>query len=222
MYGFMIGMSKAIAITAGEKEQLTMEVLLLSPANRAGIVLGKTAFVLTYGFAIIFGMFFSAIVMVAGGMLILAQYVDLSKIFSTASSVEGTATAPMPEFAQATLAGLLVILLLTLVCTIIFTIIQIIAGLWARSESQASTILIGVNFLPGLTSLIFLSDTYNPALWHYAIPLLGQILLIPDLLVNRWDVAALLICLMSSIATICLLSLAAVWLLRQEVIISRT
>jgi len=222
MYGFMIGMSKAIAITAGEKEQLTMEILLLTPASRAGIVLGKAAFILTYGITILSGAFLSLLLMVIAGLVIFARFLDLQKLLNNLNSAEGAAAFPITEVAPITLAGILAILLLTLLCIIIFTIVQIIAGLWARSESQASTILAVVNLIPGLTSMIFFSDTYNPPLWHYSIPLLGQILLIPDLLVNRWDFAPLLICLLSSVATICLLSWCAIWLLRQEAIIART
>lgn len=230
MFGVAFGMTKAVSVTTGEKEKLTMEVLLLSPANRAGIVLGKVAFILTYGFATLLGAFISSILMtiaaLAGSLIALARYTDLTKVFQNVSrnisTMESPTTFPIAEMGQTTLTGLLGILLLTLCCILIFTILQVIVGLWARDESQATNLLIIISLLPGLTSMVFFLDTYNPPLWHYAIPLLGQILLIPDLLVNRLDFAALLICLMSSIVTICLLSLAAVWLLRQEVIISRT
>jgi len=221
-YGFSIGMSKAISVTTGEKEQLTMEVLLLSPASRAGIVLGKAVFILTYGFASLFLAFISMILMAVLGLVILSQNLDLTKFLNNLSEVNSTAASPAPAIAQVTVAGLLAILLLMLFCLIIFTILQMIVGLWARNEGQASNILVAITLLPGLVSLIFLSDTYTPPLWHYAVPLLGQILLIPDLLVNRWDTVPLLIGLLSSVVTVILFLLITIWLLCHETIIART
>jgi|GEM_PF-1392278 sodium transport system permease protein len=222
LYGFAVGMSKAVSITAGEKEQLTMEVLLLSPASRAGIVLGKAIFILTYGVASLLLGLISTILMFVLGLVILARNLDLTKFFNNLSQINSASASPAPAIVQVTFASLLMILLLMLFCLMIFTILQMLVGLWARNEGQANNILAAVTLLPGLISLVFFSDTYTPPLWHYAIPLLGQILLIPDLLVNRWEMAPLLIGLVSSAVTVGLFVLITVWLLRHETIIART
>jgi sodium transport system permease protein len=221
-YGFSVGMSKAVSVSAGEKERLTMEVLLLAPANRAGIVMGKVLFIITYGIASLIVSAISFLIMAVVSVVVLAMNVNLDALTTAVGAGEAASVSSSQGGPAITVPGVLVFLLLILFCIVIFTVLQVMVGLWARNESQASNILAVVNLAPGLISIAFFSDSYSPPLWHYAIPILSQSLLIPDLLVNHWEVGPLLVSLISSVVAIILSIMAATWMMNHEEIIART
>jgi hypothetical protein len=148
--------------------------------------------------------------------------VNLDALTTAVGAGEAASVSSSQGGPAITVPGVLVFLLLILFCIVIFTVLQVMVGLWARNESQASNILAVVNLAPGLISIAFFSDSYSPPLWHYAIPILSQSLLIPDLLVNHWEVGPLLVSLISSVVAIILSIMAATWMMNHEEIIART
>jgi sodium transport system permease protein len=221
-YAFTLSSPNAISATAGEKERLSMEVLLLSPASRAGILMGKIAYVITYGFANLALTAVSYTLTLLGGLLILANMFDMEELSALNNAMGGAAASEqqgsLPGISP---EGLLMISLLVMMTVLIFTVLQFVVGIWSRNENQANGILSIVNLLPSLTSMVFFIDSYQPENWHYLIPLFSQTLLIPDMLVNRFEAVPLLYSFASSIAVIVLLLWAMSWMMNREEIIYR-
>lgn len=221
-YAFTLSSPNAISATAGEKEQLSMEVLLLSPASRAGILMGKIVYVITYGFANLALSSFSLVSTMLGGLLILANMFDMQNVFAVNRAImDVSASEQQVSLPEISLQGLLMIGLLVIMTVLIFTVLQFVVGIWSRNENQANGILSIVNLLPSLTSMVFFIDSYQPENWHYLIPLFSQTLLIPDMLVNRFEAVPLLYSFASSIAVIMLLLWAMSWMMNREEIIYR-
>lgn len=221
-YAFSLGAPNAIKMTAGEKEELSMEVLLLSPASRAGILLGKIFYVLTYGFANLALTAISYTVTLAGGLYLLAGLLNLENLSSISEAMANPSATQqelsLPEFS---LAGIGMVILLTIFTVFIFTVLQFMVGIWARNENQASSILSVINLLPGLASVVFFIDSYQPDVWHYLIPIFSQTLLIPDMLVNRFEALPLLISFAGSGLFIAASVGLMVWMMNREDIIYR-
>lgn len=223
MYGLGIGASKAMSVSAGEKQNQTMEVLLLAPVNRAAIVLGKTLYVITYGLASLLLSALGYVLTLLATVLALASQVDLEKLNRNVDNL-GTARVMQTnsQFIFPGLPSVLIILALVAVVVLIFTALQIVIGLWASSESQGGFLTIGLTMLTGAAGMVFFIPDFSPAPWQYAIPILGQVLLIPDLLINRIELAPLLINLSGSLVFIALLLWLGSWLMNQDNIISRS
>jgi sodium transport system permease protein len=222
--GFSLGMSKAIGLTAGEKEHLTMEALLLSPASRIGMILGKIFFIVSYALCMVLASSISIAVISIVSLVIILLNRNPATLGSTPAAASGaSATASAITFLpKLTIPGVLVVCLLALICFVLFIEAQVIVGLWARNESQAGNILTFATMLPGAVSIIFFLPSYEPVLWHYAIPILGQVLLIPDLIMDRWDPLAIWINLAGSLVVLVGLALLGGWMMRREEIILRT
>ncbi|MBW8367124.1 MAG: ABC transporter permease [Arenimonas sp.] len=164
---FLGGMYLAIDTTAGERERQSLEPLLVNPASRAQIVLGKLG--ATFGFAMV-SMMLSLV-----AFAVAFQYIPLDRLGMKVDFGAGLILR----------AGLLMVPLV-----MVFAALQTIVAAYAKSYREAQTYLSLLMLLPMLPSVILMINPMKGELWMSAVPLLSQNVLIMAL--ARGEVVALL------------------------------
>lgn len=182
---FLGGMYLAIDTTAGERERQSLEPLLVNPASRAEIVLGKLG--ATFGFAMV-SMMLSLV-----AFAIAFQYIPLDRLGMKVDFGAGLILR----------AGLLMVPLV-----MVFASLQTIVAAYAKSYREAQTYLSLLMLLPMLPSVILMVNPMKGELWMSAVPLLSQNVLIMSL--ARGETVALVDFALSFGASL-LLALALVW-----------
>ena len=152
---FLGGMYLAIDTTAGERERQSLEPLLVNPASRAQIVLGKLG--ATFGFAMV-SMMLSLV-----AFAIAFQYIPLDRLGMKVDFGAGLILR----------AGLLMVPLV-----MVFASLQTIVAAYAKSYREAQTYLSLLMLLPMLPSVILMINPMKGELWMSAVPLLSQNVLI--------------------------------------------
>jgi len=168
----------AVDITAGEKERGTMETLLISPAERVEIVIGKLLAVMTFSF----GTAFWNVFWMGGGAVVLSYFLPFNIV---------------------SYSGLAWCILLTIPLAGLFSAISLAMGIYARSTKEGQYYLMPLFLItmplafwamtPGIRlswelSLIpitgmallqqaLMSPTPGPSPWIYAIPVLASLTL---------------------------------------------
>ena len=164
---FLGGMYLAIDTTAGERERQSLEPLLVNPASRAQIVLGKLG--ATFGFAMV-SMMLSLV-----AFAVAFQYIPLDRLGMKVDFGAGLILR----------AGLLMVPLV-----MVFAALQTIVAAYAKSYREAQTYLSLLMLLPMLPSVILMINPMKGELWMSAVPLLSQNVLIMAL--ARGETVALL------------------------------
>ena len=164
---FLGGMYLAIDTTAGERERQSLEPLLVNPASRAQIVLGKLG--ATFGFAMV-SMMLSLV-----AFAVAFQYIPLDRLGMKVDFGAGLIVR----------AGLLMVPLV-----MVFAALQTIVAAYAKSYREAQTYLSLLMLLPMLPSVILMINPMKGELWMSAVPLLSQNVLIMAL--ARGETVALL------------------------------
>lgn len=156
---FVGGMNVAIDTTAGERERGSLEPLLSNPAPRGSIVAGK----------------WLATVAVAGAavLLSLAGYVVAIKYAPIAQLGVRASTGP---------AEVVFLLATLLPLTLFASALQMLVATYARSFKEAQTYLSLLLFLPMLPGLVLTFSPVDAQAYWYAVPALGQHLLIQDII----------------------------------------
>ena len=183
---FLGGMYLAIDTTAGERERQSLEPLLVNPASRAEIVLGKLG--ATFGFAMV-SMMLSLV-----AFAIAFQYIPLDRLGMKVDFGAGLILR----------AGLLMVPLV-----MVFAALQTIVAAYAKSYREAQTYLSLLMLLPMLPSVILMVNPMKGELWMSAVPLLSQNVLIMSL--ARGETVALVDFALSFGASL-LLAVALVWI----------
>lgn len=183
---FLGGMYLAIDTTAGERERQSLEPLLVNPASRAQIVLGKLG--ATFGFAMV-SMMLSLV-----AFAIAFQYIPLDRLGMKVDFGAGLILR----------AGLLMVPLV-----MVFAALQTIVAAYAKSYREAQTYLSLLMLLPMLPSVILMVNPMKGELWMSAVPLLSQNVLIMSL--ARGETVALVDFALSFGASL-LLAVALVWI----------
>ncbi len=184
MAAFIGGMQVAIDTTAGERERGSLEPLLINPAPRLALTLGKW---LT---AAVFALASSWLTL--GLSALSMNQVDLGQI-------------GLPF--QLSLHQLLIMALLVLPIAPLASALEMTIATFARSYKEAQTYLSVVLFIPMLPGLWLTMSPTATEPWMTLVPLLGQTVLLGDVLSGE-DIAGSSIALASLSAT--LLSLLAV------------
>ena len=183
---FLGGMYLAIDTTAGERERQSLEPLLVNPASRAEIVLGKLG--ATFGFAMV-SMMLSLV-----AFAIAFQYIPLDRLGMKVDFSVGLILR----------AGLLMVPLV-----MVFAALQTIVAAYAKSYREAQTYLSLLMLLPMMPSIILMVNPMKGELWMSAVPLLSQNVLIMSL--ARGESVALLDFALSFGASLALAA-ALVWI----------
>ncbi len=156
---FVAGMGIAVDSTAGERERKTLEPLLINPIERHYIVMGK---------------WFAASLFAAMGMV-------LTLVLCVAAMLQ----VPLDEIGlqfNVTLPQIMLMIAATLPLAFLATSMQLLLGIFARSFKDAQSYIGFLTLLPVVPSMIMMFNPVATKTWMFAIPMLGQHLLLVDVL----------------------------------------
>ena len=167
----------AIDVAAGEKERGTMETLLICPATRSEIVVGKFLTVM------LFSLGTTILNLISMGMT--GRY-----IMSVASGVTGAAGALTAGLPLPTPLAMLWLMVLLIPLAAFFSALCLALATFARSNKEGQYYLtplfmvtIGLTMF-AMSPTIELSTTASQSLFYCAMPVVGPALLLKALLVN--------------------------------------
>jgi sodium transport system permease protein len=196
---FVGGMGVAADIMAGERERGSLEALLVHPVQRVALVAGKWAATVVAGVA-------TALLTLLVSKVVLehprVQTFDLPIGLSPADA--------------ARISGLLLPL------TLMIAALQLLIALFARTYKEAQTHLSLLIFLPMLPGFLFAFGSIAAAPWMYLAPIVGQHVMISDIV--RGDIPplaeAVRLSVVTAVSTLVLLA-SATRLLGRESILRR-
>ena len=197
------GFSAALDSTAGERERRTLESLLMTPAPRNRVLLGKIGAVTTISLV--------AAVVAIGSML-----VALSQISLPGSS--GSAHISLNAVAVPVMVWVALLLALG------FSSLTLALGTLARSFRQGQAYVTPLYFITIFpASIILFIPDFNPSLAYYLIPVLNAVLVLRDAIVhNSVDWAALAVTTISLGALAVLAWFATLRLFSREALLTRS
>lgn len=195
------GFSPALDSSAGERERKTLESLLLTPASRSRILLGKIAAVTTVS-------------LVAAVVAIVSMFVAISLITQRNSDLHvdvNPITFPVMVWVALLIAAS-------------FSAVTLTLGTLARNFRQGQayvTPLYFVTIFPA--SIVLFIPDFNPTLAYYLIPILNAVLVLRDAIVhNTIDWPALIVTTASLAATGAIAWLIALRLFTREALLTRS
>jgi sodium transport system permease protein len=198
------GFSAALDSTAGERERRTLESLLMTPAPRSRVLLGKIGAVTTISL--------TAAVAAIGSMFIALSQISLPGAGGSSSHISLNAVA-VP-----------VMVWVALLLAVGFSSLTLALGTLARSFRQGQayvTPLYFVTILPA--SIILFIPDFNPSLAYYLIPVLNAVLVLRDAIVRDTVAWPPLIVTTISLAALGGLSwLATLRLFTREALLTRS
>ncbi len=156
---FVAGMGIAVDSTAGERERKTLEPLLINPVERYHIVMGKW----------IASSLFSALGMVMTLLLCVAAMLQV----------------PLDQIGlqlNITTLQVLLMAIATLPLAFLATSMQLLLGIFAKSFKDAQSYIGFLTLLPVLPSIYMMFNPMATKEWMFAVPMLGQHLLLVDVL----------------------------------------
>jgi sodium transport system permease protein len=197
------GFSAGLDSTAGERERKTLESLLLTPAPRSRLLIGKIAAV-------------TSISLVAAVAAIVSMFVALSQI-----SLPGPSDS---NHISLNPVAVPVMIWVALLIAISFSSVTLALGTLAKSFRQGQayvTPLYFVTIFPA--SIILFIPDFNPGLAYYLIPILNAVLVLRDAIVhNAVEWANLAVTTVSLLGTGALSWYAALRLFTREGLLTRS
>jgi sodium transport system permease protein len=198
------GFSAALDSTAGERERRTLESLLLTPAPRSRVLLGKIAAIMTISLA--------AAVAAIGSMFVALSQISTPGLGGSANHIT-LSPAAVP-----------VMVWLALLIAVSFSAVTLALGTLAKSFRQGQAYVTPLYFITILpASLILFIPDFNPSLAYYLIPVLNAVLVLRDAIVNNsvaWP--ALAVTSVSLVATGLLSWFAALRLFTREALLTKS
>jgi sodium transport system permease protein len=194
------GFSAALDSSAGERERRTLEGLLLTPAPRSRLLLGKIAAITVVSLA--------AAVVAIGSM-----FVALTQISLPGSSSHITLSP----------AAVPVMVWLALLIAFSFSSVSLALGTLAKNFRQGQAYVTPLYFITILpASIILFIPDFNPNLAYYLIPILNAVLVLRDAIVhNSVSWMALTVTSLSLLATGALSWFAALRLFTREALLTK-
>lgn len=158
------GLSAALDTSAGERERKTLESLLLTPAPRTQVLIGKILAVTVTSLA-------------AALVAIVSMLVALSQVtFGGGSGIGHITLSPLAAVVMAWLAVLLAAAFASLTITL---------GTLARSFRQGQAYATPLYFIAIFpASIVLFVPDFNPSLAYYLIPILNAVLVLRDAIVH--------------------------------------
>ena len=156
---FVGGMALAIDTTAGERERQSLEPLLVNPVSRGKILIGKLG--ATSAFA------FTTLLLSIIAFSIAGQFLPTEKL--------GMSLEIGPRFALLTLFVMLPLVF-------VLATLQTLAAAFAKSYREAQTYLSLLMFVPVIPTVMLSLFPIKAQTWMYAVPLMGQQVVIMRLL----------------------------------------
>jgi sodium transport system permease protein len=204
LWGLVGGMYTAIDVTAGEKERLTLEPLLVSPTGRAQIVIGKLLAVITTAL--------TALVLAIGSMLV--AFVVVPPEWGPDGSAVALTISPQTA---------LLLLLAALPVALMFGALEMAVCIFARSFKEAQNYIVPLQFvvlIPAIAVITMPDLALSTS--TYAIPVFGAIVILRDLLLGTVGAMEFGIMLGSSALYAAVCIALAVYQFRQERVLFRT
>ena len=194
------GFSAALDSSAGERERRTLEGLLLTPAPRSRLLLGKIGAITVVSLAA---------AMVAIG----SMFVALTQISLPGSSSHITLSP----------AAVPVMVWLALLIAFSFSSVSLALGTLAKNFRQGQAYVTPLYFITILpASIILFIPDFNPNLAYYLIPILNAVLVLRDAIVhNSVSWAPLSVTSLSLLATGALSWFAALRLFTREALLTK-
>lgn len=155
---FVGGMSVAADVTAGERERGSLEALLMNPVPRLGLICGK----------------WTATAMVALATITLTLAV--SQVLLRHSRIQAIDLPLGLSAAEAIQIWLMLAPLALLV-----TAVQLLIALQTRTYKEAQTQLSLLMFVPMIPGFLFAFGSLRPSPWMTQVPILGQHLIVTDI-----------------------------------------
>ena len=162
MTAFLGGLQIAIDSTAGERERLSLEPLLLNPVPRLSIVGGKWLASTLFAMA--------SLILTAGVLMVVLDYSPMQRLGLNLEM-------GVPEFTSM-LGSVLPLALLA-------SALQMGISTLARSYKEAQTYVSFLMFVPLLPMMLSMGSSIEPALWKLAVPILGQHILVTEVLEGK-------------------------------------
>ncbi|HEX3506957.1 MAG TPA: ABC transporter permease subunit [Candidatus Dormibacteraeota bacterium] len=160
------GLSAALDSTAGERERKTLESLLLTPAPRGDMLVGKFLAVTTVSLA--------AAVAAIGSMLVALAQIGLPGTGSSSAHIGLSASA----------APVMVWLAVLLAAS--FSSITLALGTLARNFRQGQAYVTPLYFITIFpASIVLFIPDFHPNLAYYLIPILNAVLVLRDAIIHQ-------------------------------------
>ena len=198
------GFSAALDSSAGERERRTLEGLLLTPAPRSRVLLGKIGAITT-------------ISLVAAVAAIGSMFVALSQIETPGAGSSANHITLSPAVVP-------VMVWLAVLIAASFSAVTLALGTLAKSFRQGQAYVTPLYFITILpASLVLFVPDFNPSLAYYLIPILNAVLVLRDAIVHDsvgWP--ALAVTTVSLLATGALSWYAAFRLFTREALLTRS
>jgi sodium transport system permease protein len=197
------GFSAALDSSAGERERRTLESLLLTPAPRSRILLGKIGAVTTISLV--------AAVAAIGSMLVALSQVSLPK----ESGIGHITVSPV---------AVPVMVWVAILIAISFSAVTLALGTLAKTFRQGQAYVTPLYFITIFpASIILFIPDFNPSLAYYLIPILNAVLVLRDAIVhNAVEWPTLVVTSISLVATGALAWFAALRLFTREALLTRS
>lgn len=198
------GFSAALDSTAGERERKTLESLLLTPAPRSRVLLGKIAAITTIS--------------------LIAAVAAIGSMFVTLTQVSIPGAGGSSGHITLSPAAVPVMVWLALLIAVSFSAVTLALGTLARTFRQGQAYVTPLYFITILpASLILFIPDFNPSIAYYLIPILNAVLVLRDAIVHNsvaWT--ALAVTTVSLLATGALSWLAALRLFTREALLTKS
>ena len=156
---FFGGMWLAVDATAGERERQSLEPLLINPVPRGQILLGKILAAASFSAC---SVLISLLAFSVAGRFMPVDRLDLTLALG------------------ASFIGQVLPVMLPLVFLV--AVLQTLVAAYARNFREAQTQLGILQLLPLIPSMLLMVMPFKPQLWMYGVPLVGQQLVITQLL----------------------------------------
>jgi len=197
------GFSAAIDSTAGERERKTLESLLLTPAPRSRVLIGKIAAV-------------TSISLIAAVAAIGSMFLALSQI-----SLPGPSGSNHISLSPVAVP---VMVWVALLIAVGFSSVTVALGTLAKSFRQGQAYVTPLYFITIFpASIILFIPDFNPNLAYYLIPILNAVLVLRDAIVhNAVEWPNLVVTTISLFATGALSWFAALRLFTREGLLTRS
>ncbi|HEX9098693.1 MAG TPA: ABC transporter permease [Candidatus Dormibacteraeota bacterium] len=197
------GFSAALDSSAGERERRTLESLLLTPAPRSRILLGKIGAVTTISLV--------AAVAAIGSMFVALSQVSLPK----ESGIGHITLSPV---------AVPVMVWVAILIAVSFSAVTLALGTLAKTFRQGQAYVTPLYFITIFpASIILFIPDFNPSLAYYLIPILNAVLVLRDAIVhNAVEWPTLAVTSISLVATGALAWFAALRLFTREALLTRS
>ncbi|HYT11538.1 MAG TPA: ABC transporter permease [Candidatus Nitrosopolaris sp.] len=197
------GFSAALDSTAGERERRTLESLLLTPAPRSRVLLGKIGAVTTISLA--------AAVAAIGSMFVALSLISLPGPSGSTHITLNPVAVPL-------------MVLVALLIGFSFSAVTLALGTLAKTFRQGQAYVTPLYFITIFpASIVLFIPDFNPSLAYYLIPILNAVLVLRDAIVHNtvaWP--ALAVTSLSLLATGGLAWFVALRLFTREALLTRS